>query len=313
VAHLASLSAIQYELGDLCNIQELDFLANDPEKLQQYKESGLVNYSRSHLPVLDLCYNSLERTLRSSGITRDSIRFLVYVSENATRDYCISIKDINRLLLKLGLTKAMPIGVSLSDCANIITGIQVATSLIASNMAENVLMVCSDKPSRLPGKRKMPHEMSVLSDGAASCLICAPGKGEFDITLIDHKNYPLQWDAAQRDKNVYSVEKFKAIVNVSRKSLRENAIRPDSIGKVITGNYMTPIAKMFVEISGFKAEQGFYDNIARFAHTLAGDILINLKDYMDTGMPAGGEKIFFIVDSYSSCGSMLIEKNKAGA
>lgn len=310
MGNIASLSAIQYELGDFIKIDELDFLLSDPEKLKMYQTSGLVDYVKTNLDPLELCFTSLSKTLNELEIEKDDIDVLIFISENAKRDYSIGIKDANRLQIRLGLKKALPIGISLSECANIITGIQMGASLIASKMAKNVLLVCFDKLPEADERRKMPHEMSILSDGAVSCLIAEPGRGDFDIQSIIHKNMATQWDYfGSESSSMYSMQKFKGLVGVTKKILKENAIEAKDIKKIFTSNYVQSISKMFIEIAGFKEEQGYYGNLERFAHTLAGDILINLKDYMDESPLNADEKVFMLVDSFSTCGSIVLNKN----
>lgn len=310
MGNIASVSAIQYELGDFIKIDKLDFLVSDQEKLKVYQTSGLANYVKTNLDPMELCYTALSKTLDLAEVEKEDIDFLIFTSENAKRDYSLGIRDANRLQIRLGLKKAQPIGVSLSECANVITGMQLGASLITSKMAKNVLLVCFDKLPESDIRRRMPHEMSILSDGAVSFLISEPGKGDFDIQSITHKNMATQWDYfGSESNNMYSMQKLKSLVGVTKRILKENAIETKDIKKIFTSNYAQSIAKMFIEISGFNEEQGYYTNIERFAHTLAGDVLINLKDYMDETPLNAGEKIFMLIDSFSSCGSIILKKN----
>lgn len=310
MGNIASISAVQYELGDFIKIDELDFLVSDQEKLKMYQNAGLANYVKTNLDPMDLCFTSLSKTLDQIKVEKEDIDFLIFTSENAKRDYSLGIRDANRLQIRLGLKKAQPIGVSLSECANVITGMQLGASLITSKMAKNVLLVCFDKLPESDIRRRMPHEMSILSDGAVSCLISEPGSGDFDIQSITHKNMATQWDYfGSESNNMYSMQKLKSLVGVTKRILKENAVETKDIKKIFTSNYAQSIAKMFIEISGFKEEQGYYANIERFAHTLAGDILINLKDYMDESPLSAGEKVFMLIDSFSSCGSIILTKN----
>ena len=307
---IASLSAIHYELGDPHKIDDLDFLAGDPEKLNMYKSSGLVHYRKTDLSVIDLCFNTITKTLQHAAIEKDSIDILLFVAENANDGNRINAREANNLMLKLGLVNALPIGISLSDCANILTGLQMGASLVASGAARNVLLICVDKASPAPGAREVIGQMSVISDGAVSCIVSEPGKGDFDLSFITHKNKPSQWEMWRKpgDETAYSMEKFKAITKVGKRFLKQNALHPKDIKKIITGNYRESISKMFIEIAGFNEQQGYFDNIPKFGHTLAGDVFINLKDYTDQVPLNSGEQIFLLVDSYSSCGSALLIK-----
>jgi 3-oxoacyl-[acyl-carrier-protein] synthase III len=310
VQKIASLSAIHYELGDPYKIDDLDFLTGDPEKLNMYKSSGLVHYRKTDISVIDLCFNTITKTLKHAIIEKDAIDILLFVAETANSDNRINAREANNLILKLGLTNALPIAISLSDCANVLTGFQIGVSLVATKAARNVLLVCADKALQTPGAREVARQMSVLSDGAVSCIISEADKGDFDLSFITHKNKPSQWEMWNKagDETNYSMEKFKSIVNISKRQLKQNGLHPKDIKKIITGNYRESICKMFIEIAGFDEEQGFLDNIPKFAHTLAGDIFINLKDYSDQVPLRSGEKIFLLADSYSSCGSALLIK-----
>lgn len=308
---IASLSSVQYELGEACRIDELDFLRDDAEKLELFRSSGLEYYAKSGLPLLELCSRAIARTLEGSTVEREAIDVLLFVAENANRDFNVNIRQVNELLTSHGISQALPIGISLSDCANVLTGLQMGASLIASKMARNVLLVCSDKVLEAPGKREMARQMSVLSDAAVSCLITEAGAGDYDIGLLAHQNKPSQWElwkTVSEYENIYSMEKFKQLVMVGKRLLRKHGIQPKDVSRIITGNYRRSISEMFIEIAGFVQKQGYFDNIPRFGHTLAGDVLINLKDYTDGAKPGKGEMIFVLVDSYSSCGSFLLTK-----
>lgn len=234
---------------------------------------------------------------------------VLYVSENATRGYSINIIDINKLLLRVGLNKALPIGISLSDCANIITGLEVGASMIASGMANNVLLVCSDMITGEDEKRKMERETSIFSDGAVSCILSKPGNGDFDICSLTNENLPHLWEQnSETHEHEYSMEKFKIMHRISRAILKKNMLTPANIKKVFTSNYTLPTNKLFVKMTGCKADKGFYDNIERFGHTLAGDILINLKDFYKENILDSGDTFLSLVDSYSTCGAIVFCK-----
>ncbi|QHI35469.1 hypothetical protein IMCC3317_08150 [Kordia antarctica] len=307
---IASLSAIEYDLGKSQPIDTLDFLKNDQDKLNIYKKAGSNYFAASEISNIDLCFNAIEKTLNATSVKKDAIDVVLYVSENATRGYSINIIDVNKLLLKAGLNKALPIGISLSDCANIITGLQVGVSMIASGMANNVLLVCSDMITGEDEKRKVERDTSIFSDGAVSCILSKPGNGDFDICSLINENLPSLWAMnSEAHKHEYSMEKFKTIHRISRAILKENMLTTANIKKVFTSNYSLPTNKLFVKMTGCKADKGFYDNIGRFGHTLAGDILINLKNFYEDNTINSGDAFLSLVDSHSTCGAIVFCKN----
>ena len=307
---IASLSAIEYSLGKSQNIDKLDFLINNQDTLKIYKKAGANYFAASEVSNINLCSNAIDKTLNATSVKKDSIDVVLYVSENATRGYSINIIDINKLLLRAGLNKALPIGISLSDCANIIVGLEVGVSMIASGMANNVLLVCSDIITGTDENRKMDLETSILSDGAVSCILSKPGNGDFDICSLINENLPSLWAKnAEAHEHEYSMEKFKIIHRISRAILKENVLIPANIKKVFTSNYSLSTNKIFVRMTGCKVDKGFYDNIGRFGHTLAGDILINLKDFYKDNTLNSGDTFLSLVDSYSTCGAIVFCKN----
>ncbi|MBC8754075.1 hypothetical protein H2O64_05295 [Kordia sp. YSTF-M3] len=306
---IASLSAIEYDLGKSKNIDTLDFLKNDPNQLNIYKKAGANYFAKSEISSIELCFNAIEKTLNATSVKKDEIDVVLYVSENATRGYRINVIDINKLLLRAGLHKALPIGISLSDCANIITGLQVGVSMIASGMANNVLLVCSDMITGEDEKRKMDRDTSIFSDGAVSCMLSKPGNGDFDICSVINENSPSLWAKnSETHEHEYSMEKFKIIHRISRAILKENTLTAANIKKVFTSNYSLPTNKLFLRMAGCKPDKGFYDNIGRFGHTLAGDILINLKDFEKDNTINSGDTFLSLVDSYSTCGAIVFCK-----
>lgn len=271
-----SIAAIAYELGELRDIGEIEELRNEPEMLAALRSGGVERYSvttRSPLEQAELC---LRKTLAQCGSETGPIEAVVYASESSwsVSQYAL----LNAMLVRLGLRNAYPVGVSLSGCTNFSTAIRVAAGLIRAEGLHNVLVVCSDKAPQ-DGTRTMRPGVCVFSDGAASCLIGRAGAGEFDVLQIGHENSP--------EMGEFNLEKDAAglimgIIDGVRKAVERALLplgkQPADIRRLLLGNFARHIATMYASLSGFSDEQCFFDNIPRFAHTYAGDPLINLCD-----------------------------------
>ena len=70
--------------------------------------------------------------------------------------------------------------------------------------------------------------------------------------------------------------------------------------RIITNNYSREVSKMFTELCGFRKEAGWFENIARFAHAVAGDVLINLTDLEMSGGIHAGDRLFLMADSIAA-------------
>lgn len=307
---LGSILGIASEMGELRPIDRIDFLSADPDVLELYRLAGLEHYAESDLRSVDLAMASVRRTLDLSGVEPGAIDYLLYLGESHERDEVVNADEVNELLRTTGLTGAYPVGLALSQCANLVTGLRIASSLVLSGAARHVMVVSVDKAPRKPGGRRMRPEMSVRSDSAVSCLVARPGEGAFDILGIVQENAPEQRQLAEAAKpgNLQmEMGKFRNIRTVAKRLLAELQLDPARFRRVITNNYNREIARTFVSLSGFPHAAGFYENIPRLAHAVAGDLLINLRDLADSGGLEPGDHVFLLTDSISSTSAFCVE------
>src|SRR5262249_49980061 len=272
---VCSLEAIAYALGDLRDIGEIRELREEPDTLAALRASGLERYSVTDRSPLDQAERSLVQTLAQRR-SREPIEAVIYASESPWSEALYV--QLNRMLVRVGLRDAYPIGLSLSGCTNFSTAIRLAAGLIHAEGLHNILVVCSDRAPE-NGRRTMRPGVCVFSDGAVSCMVGRAGTGEFDVLRIGHENAPemgefnLEQDAAGL---------VMGIVDGVRKAVQRALVpighEPEHMRRLLLGNFCRHIAGMYANLSGFSEEQCFFDNIPRFAHTYAGDPLINLCD-----------------------------------
>lgn len=305
---MASIAAISYYLGSLKPIDELDFLRENPERLQLYKVGGFEQYAESDLPMRELAYKSAAQTLSACGINPADIGICVYVAESFDRDEPVSSADVNRLLVQLGLHRAVPIHVSIANCANIMAALRVAVAMIRCDEARHVLVVSVDKASRRCGGRKMFQEMSVKSDVSVSCVVSGPGVGPYGVLYLNQHNDAGLMDGSITDAASYSMPKLKSIRTAANAAREALALGPRDFSRIVTNNYSREVTKMFVELCGFPAALGCFDNIPRFAHAVAGDVLINLQDLESGGGVSRDDRIFLMSDSVTSASVLCLQR-----
>ena len=310
---MASISAISYELGALRPIDELDFLQDDPRKLELFKIGGFRNYAHSDLSMRELGYAAAVNTLRNAGVDGRELGVCLYVAESFDRDETANSLEVNRLLVDLDLGHTVPINVSISNCANIMSALRLATALIAVGDTQHVLIVSVDKASRRYGGRRMFQDMSIKSDISVSCLVSGPGKGRFGIRYLKLNNAAALIEAELLDSASYAMEKFKGIRRAGKEARNCLALRPTDFAKVVTNNYSREVIKMFVELCGFPRECGSFTNVGRFAHAVAGDVLINLQDLEDEGAFQPGDLIFLMADSITAASVLCLQRNGNGS
>ena len=307
-SELASIQSIAYYLGTFKPIEELDFLRDDPRKLQLYKLGGFQSYAESDLSMRALARCAAAQTLEASGIERNRIGICLYVAESFDRDEMVDSTEVNRLLLDLGLDHAVPIHVSISNCANIVAALRVATALIETGDTEHVLVVSVDKAPRRYGGRMMFQEMSVKSDVSVSCLVSRPGVGPYGIRYIGHHNSAGLIEAKSSDPASYAMEKFNAIRYAAKRARESLGLQSADFARVITNNYSREVSRMFLKLCGFPNEAGCFGNINRFAHAVAGDVLINLKDLETEGAFSPEDMIFLMADSITATSVLCLQR-----
>lgn len=307
-----SIMSIAYHLGELKPIDELDFLQGDRKKLDLYKMSGFGSYAESDLSMRELAQRSALQTLQASEIERNDVGICLYVAESFDRDELVNSSEVNRLLLDLGLENAVPINISISNCANIISAVRVAAALVADEATRYVLVISVDKASRRYGGRKMFQEMSIKSDISLSCLVSSPGVGSYDILYLGQYNAASMVNIDPIDSAAYAIPKFRGIRCAAKHAKETLALGPADFARIVTNNYSREVTKMFVELCGFPKEAGHFANIGRFAHAVAGDVLINLKDLETEGAIKPGDRIFLMADSISLSSVLCLQRCDRG-
>jgi len=297
------LHSVNYVLGDLKDISTLDYIRDEPGKLEKYYKMGLKSYSESEQPTIEMAYHSIVKTLESSPIQASDIDILLYVSEHRGQDKKISSFEVNELARYAGMNNAYGIGLSLSDCANILLGMQMAQAMVFAGQAKNVLVVCAHKYANKNKERLMEMDVSICSDGAVSALVSTT-PGEYllkGVTLgkyapVDRKNGPPL---------DLSIKKIKTLRTITKALLAKTGLNTADIQRVHINNYYE-LSQIFIESCGFKTSTGFYGNLSRNGHVLAGDTLINLKDKESEYQT--GEHIILLADGPFASFAVCLQK-----
>jgi 3-oxoacyl-[acyl-carrier-protein] synthase-3 len=298
VQHDVTLGSIAYHLGDRRPIDELDFLRADPRRLELYKLAGFEAYCASELSMRELAARSARQTLERSGLRPEDIGACLYVAESYDRDEVVSSPEVNRLLVDLGLTRAVPIHVSIANCANILAALRIARALVASGDAQHVLVMSVDKAARRASGRRMFQDMSIKSDISVSCVVSRGGTGTFDLLHVAQHNLAGLIDVI--DSPAFATEKFKELRRAAKQAREHLGLTAADFTRIIINNYGREVMRMFVELCGFPKQAGWYRNLGRFAHAVAGDVLINLADADANGEIAAGDRVFLMADSITS-------------
>jgi 3-oxoacyl-[acyl-carrier-protein] synthase III len=219
---------------------------------------------------------------------------LVYATSSFWNPVFQRREEISRLINELELENAYPIGVTLSESANLQSAMRVAAGLVALGDCDNVLVVATDCISDTDTRIVAPR-ISVKSDAAASCLISADPDAEFELLGARQTIRPGLWNAdTERDLMQYMQAINDALAKTVRGALDASGCKRSDIRQVIANNYNISVLRTYAATLEFDPACIYSKNIGRTAHAVAADNLINLADYTAECTPPRGSLLALV-------------------
>lgn len=289
------LTGLDYTLGE--EDHDLDELTSVlPGVREALREAGVERYRTSTMSPIELAGDSLHKTLHHLPTTwRGGIKHLIYATNSIWDGELLEPAPLGNLLLSLGLEHAYPYGIFMSYCANLQCALDLGASMIRSNKADHVLVVCTDKAE--PGSdRLVKPRISVHSDGAASFVMTRERRtGSYQLLSTVLTVTPALGSVDADAQFVDYLNGITAgVVNVVRRTLDTVGIEPSAVAKGFTNNYNCAVATMMGKLAGFDPDQLYLVNVPRFAHALAADAIINIADWAAEGGSTTGEPLLML-------------------
>lgn len=303
-AHLPCyIHGIAYTLGDKVEISTLEPDIIDSTTLARMHDLGLRYYRHSDSTPVELAAEVLMETLQLSSVPPNEIDVVIYSSVHAEED-ALNALAFRNLLESLDLTNATPMGLTLADCANFGSTLRIAHSMLNGGFAKNILIVTADV-CRNPNNRILTDTLSVLSDGAASCILTHQKESNIELLAISQKTNQLIRTAEASDLAFLVQQNLKQILT---ELVDQTGINLDSISQLIANN-VNDEAVRFMSVSlGLDHSACYLDNIADFGHAHSADLLINLRTYLEDGI-SPGETVLALSHSYGIWGAGLLRIN----
>lgn len=289
------LTALDYSLGE--EDHDIDELTSVlPGVREALRESGVERYRTSAMSPIELAAASLQKTLQRIPATwRGAIKHLIYATNSVWDSELLQPAPLGNLLVGLELDQVYPYGLFLSYCANLQCAFDLGASIIRSNRADHVLVVCTDKAE--PGSDRLVRpRISVHSDGAAS-FVMTRERGPDGYQLLSTV-LTISPALGAIDADVQFVDYLNGItagvVDVVRQALKTIDVEPSAVTKGFTNNYNCAVATMMGKLAGFDTAQLYLTNVPRFAHALAADAIINIVDWATEAKPTPGELLLML-------------------
>lgn len=272
--------AIGYELGEIISLDEYFPIRESKDVINNFKKNGLENIAVSPLDSNLLALKACQKTLNKANIKGENIDAIIYASTSHWYPNISNESTINWLMNCLDIKHGFPIGIYLPGCANFSVALRIAKNLIIADKLQNVLIVTSDKANPAdPESRVFYPDITLLSDGAASCIVSSDNKFEYRIIDIEHHSEPAIWDIdLVKNYSAFLLETVKGSKKAVDKIFDSNSISREDIKLLILNNFNIPTMKMLTKQNGFEEKIVYMKNMQKFAHSFTADSLINLCD-----------------------------------
>lgn len=275
------LSAIEYVHGEPRGVAELtESTSADLAKIA----GDVTTYRVSDLPVGELAAVVGARTLaRAAGPPPD---LTLYVTEN-DHDPAASLVTI---AAALDLPETEYLVLSGYHCGNLGPALQIAQDAIGSGRRRRVLLLLADRAR--PGERVMSTGLSVLSDGAAACLVTGSTSDTAGPRFVmDATSTAVRVDrkaGAGQDEGILGTVALAAssVRGIAAATGRE----PDDYQHLILGNYRIASQLFMAAAVGMK-QKLVLGSVADLGHCFSADALVTLDQRRADGTLAEGDLV----------------------
>jgi 3-oxoacyl-[acyl-carrier-protein] synthase-3 len=257
-------------------------------------------YHKTALDAHALGLASARKTLEMSDVEPSEIDFVMFCSSRIPGTEVDHIGMNVELIRQLGLTRAFPIGVTLSNCASFISAIVLASDLVMRDPSKKVLVITSDK---LYDERLRMHSFALLSDSAASCIVRNTGRQGY--RLLGHQfkvsKAPVTNNRGQDDLELEN--EFLAAL------LAATGLSVLNLRKVFGSHFFKPITSLRARRQGFGKDQLHLSCVPRFGHCFAADAFISLLDFDQSGPFDADDRFLLTADGPNVKAGLLVQRH----
>jgi 3-oxoacyl-[acyl-carrier-protein] synthase-3 len=203
--------------------------------------------------------------------------------------------------LAAGLESVPVFLVTGTACANFAAGLDAARGMIASGVAEDVLLIMVDRV--VEGSRYTAISRSVYSDAAVSCLVSArPTQDSFRLlrTAIEIR--------LPRDGEWNELADARTTVLAMSRAVRRVAgeCPADGFDHVLTLNLGATARKLLSMSTPLSPEHVFTGPVEELGHCFAADIPLNLRALQESGALARPSRILALASSRASLAAIAL-------
>lgn len=234
-----------------------------------------------------------------------TVKYLLY--GHATQEVTPSTMDAADVLrTSLGLHEAQAFGLTQQNCAIGLAAIDMAGALLAmdGDPAARALVVTGEKP--FAKLNQDYHSLgSVMGEAASACLVARGGRGDRVRSYVTRTRGEfadgilMDQETRERANNAHDPE----VSDVIREAVAKAGLHLDDIHRFVHYN------SLMVEVStelGVDRSRFFTDNLPKYSHCYASDVLVNYTTMRDTGQLEAGRHYLFTATGLGATYSAMV-------
>lgn len=302
---LLYVSGCRSFLGEIHDIGELEL---DTQIRGALKGKNLQKYSDTQgYSVPNLATSAIRKTLAAAELPASAVDAVVLCTSSYWYYDQLTPQALGHAFCQTELAHSDIVMTSVMGCHNAVTGFRMARNLIKSEDMENVIVVTADILNR--NATRLSDGLTLLGDGAASCLISAENRGEYrllDVVLYD--NHELhRYSNTGPTAQLFYIEWLRGAAKVSKELLQRNGMRVHDLKVVIPNNYSAEISQRIADAVGIDVERLIPFNPTS-GHVWSSDVFIGLEQVDKHFDVDDGDRIMMLGTGQQNFGAILLEK-----
>jgi 3-oxoacyl-[acyl-carrier-protein] synthase-3 len=223
------------------------------------------------------------------------VRYVIYAhTSQAVTPAELDAADVIRE--SLGLDRAEAFGLTQQNCAAGLGAIDIAVELLRADGGGDAraLVVTGEKPFT-PLAQLVPN-IAIMGDAGAACLVAVGGAGHPVLSYACRTlgEYADVIALTEEQMQQFGQEYPRVLADVMRTAADRAGLDFDDIDLVIPHNVNMFSWRQITKEMDIPAERVFLDNVARFSHCFASDVLLNFTTLRQAGRLVEGRHYMLV-------------------
>lgn len=246
------------------------------------------------LTLKQLLASSLEKLLHSEGFPpKDKIKYLIYTHTIQTVSP-YPINTVNELAKEFGLTEALPMSLTMQNCASSITALDLAESLLEKDSESYAILLTGEK-AFTPSVQLIPNT-TVMGEASAACLISAKS-GKNALLSVKQKTLGQFSNGVRLTPELmreFDLAYVPALASVITSAVEAAGLTLGDIDLILPHNINLSSWRKVLKHMDFPREKIFLNNVSKMGHCFCSDVFVNYRSAQEEGLIREGSVLVMV-------------------